>query len=328
MKRLIPFIISFLGLFSPALAVPNVVVSIKPIHSLVCAIMKGVGTPVLLMKENDSPHIHVLKPSEMMDLQQADVIIWIGDNYETAMRNSLNAVKGRKTVMTLMECDGLNKLRNRVGPLWGGEGHFHDHDHGHSHDHSYDWDGHIWLAPNNARAILVAVTRTLSKVDPMNTSFYEGNCKNALARMDELAQEMLAVLQETKEKTYVLYHDSTQYYDHYYGTQAVGAIVPEPGQSPSACHLDNLIQTLKTTPDIKCIFMEPQFDNKLVRTLSYESNIPFSQIDYIGIDLVPGEDAYYDMMRRLTNAIVEGLKGKGFKATASDAKGAKACEIN
>lgn len=321
MKRLILLLIMIL---SNAMAAPKVVVTIKPIHSLVCAIMKGIGTPVLLMNNVDSPHLHILRPNEMAELHNADLVIWVGENYETEMRNAILSLDTKKTILTLMDIDGLNRLQNRVGKLWGGEADLHEHKAG--DEHAFEWDGHIWLAPNNARAILFSVTKILSYMDPLNANFYEENCRKALTRLDNLAQELLKDTRDVKGKMYLLYHDSTQYFDHYFGTQAVGAIVPEPGRSPSAYHVDNLIIALKTT-QIMCIFMEPQFDLKIVKMLSYESNVPYAQLDYLGVNLQPGEDAYYEMMRRFTNAVIEGVKGKGAKTTAKDAKDAKDCRV-
>ena len=58
-------------LFSPALALaaPQVVVSIKPIHSLVASIMKGVGEPSLIVEGAASPHTYSLKPSNARALR-------------------------------------------------------------------------------------------------------------------------------------------------------------------------------------------------------------------------------------------------------------------
>ena len=52
---------------------PNVVVSIKPIHALVSAIMQDVGEPALIVEGAASPHTYSLKPSTAAALQDADV---------------------------------------------------------------------------------------------------------------------------------------------------------------------------------------------------------------------------------------------------------------
>ena len=59
--------------------VPNIVVDIPPVFSLVSSVMQGVGTPKLLLRGNESPHNFALRPSQRRDLGQADIIFWIGE---------------------------------------------------------------------------------------------------------------------------------------------------------------------------------------------------------------------------------------------------------
>ena len=73
---------------SSAEAEPKVVVSIKPIHSLVSYVMDGVGRPSLLVDGSASPHTFQLKPSHATMLQEADVVFWIGEDLESFLRNT------------------------------------------------------------------------------------------------------------------------------------------------------------------------------------------------------------------------------------------------
>ncbi len=65
----------------------NVVVSIKPFHSLVSGIMLGVTKPVLLLNGKFSPHGYSLRPSDAEELQKADLVIWGGKTLETLLTN-------------------------------------------------------------------------------------------------------------------------------------------------------------------------------------------------------------------------------------------------
>jgi len=62
-------------------AAPNIVVSIKPIHSIVSNITQGITTPKLLLKNNQSPHQFHLKPSQLSLIDQADLIVSIHPNF-------------------------------------------------------------------------------------------------------------------------------------------------------------------------------------------------------------------------------------------------------
>ena len=77
---------------SGATAAPDVVVSIKPVHSLVAAIMQGVGEPQLIVDGAASPHTYNLRPSNARKLEKADVVFWVGPGLEAFLEklNLLN----------------------------------------------------------------------------------------------------------------------------------------------------------------------------------------------------------------------------------------------
>ena len=88
-------------------AVPNVVVSIKPIHSLVAAIMDGVGEPGLIVEGAASPHTYSLKPSNAAALQAADMVFWVGHGLEAFLDKPLQTLGGKATVVELEDAPGL-----------------------------------------------------------------------------------------------------------------------------------------------------------------------------------------------------------------------------
>ena len=71
----------------------NVVVSIKPIHSIVTMLMDGVATPKLLLNSSNSAHTFHLKPSQIRMLSKSDLVITISNDFETGLRKALKNVK-------------------------------------------------------------------------------------------------------------------------------------------------------------------------------------------------------------------------------------------
>ena len=61
----------------------NVLASIQPIHSLVAMVMNGIAEPKLILEGTGSPHTYSLTPSKARDIQNADLIFWIGPQIET-----------------------------------------------------------------------------------------------------------------------------------------------------------------------------------------------------------------------------------------------------
>ena len=116
----------------------KVVTSIKPIHSLVSAVMAGGGEPSLLVKGAGSRHTYSLRPSQAKQLQEADLVFWMGHDLEAFLENSIESIATNAKSVPLMEAHGLTKLEFREG------GAFEDHaDHD---DHKKDEHGHDDLA--------------------------------------------------------------------------------------------------------------------------------------------------------------------------------------
>jgi zinc transport system substrate-binding protein len=127
---------------SPTLAsaAPDVVVSIKPVHSLVASIMKGVGEPSLIVEGAASPHTYSLKPSNARALENADLVFWVGPGLEAFLEKPLEALPKNAKVVELEDAPGLTKLPFREGGAF--EGHDHDANEEEGHAHGHDDHGH------------------------------------------------------------------------------------------------------------------------------------------------------------------------------------------
>ena len=142
--------VAFACLAAPSLAladVPKVVTDIAPVHSIVAAVMEGVGEPSLLVPPTASPHGYSLRPSEAGALDEAQSVIWIGEALTPWMEGPIDALAEDAALLTLLEVPGVNLLDIREGAAFEA-GHDHDHgdDHGDEHeaaaekDHDHDHD--------------------------------------------------------------------------------------------------------------------------------------------------------------------------------------------
>ena len=73
----------------------NVVASVKPVHSLVSGVMEGVGKPDLIVKGAASPHTYSLKPSQAKQLEEADLVFWMGHELESFLEKPLEAITSK-----------------------------------------------------------------------------------------------------------------------------------------------------------------------------------------------------------------------------------------
>ncbi|MDR6771749.1 zinc ABC transporter substrate-binding protein ZnuA [Azospirillum sp. BE72] len=291
--------------------VPKVVVSIKPIHSLVASVMHGVGEPTLLVRGGASPHSYTMKPSDAKALSAADLVVWVGPELESFLEKPLKANAPKATLLTLMDLKGLTLLETREGGAW--EAHDHGrkggHDHkGHDHkghDHAEEHEelnSHIWLDPANARAIVTALAEALAAKDPAGAETYRTNADRTLQQLDGLDAELKAALAPVKDKPFVVFHDAYQYFEARYDLSAVGSITVSPDRRPSAKRL-SAIRAKIGGLGAACVFAEPQFEPALVQTVVEGTKAGTGVLDPEGTELPEGEALYPALLRNLAASL-------------------------
>ncbi|QND47427.1 zinc ABC transporter substrate-binding protein [Rhizobium lusitanum] len=304
-KTILPLAASLLfsGFFAAAATAadaPDVVVSIKPIHSLVAAIMDGVGTPDLIVDGAASPHTYALKPSNAKALEAAKVVFWVGPGMEAFLEKPLSALSANALVVELDKAPGITKLKFREGGAFeadddGDEPADHDHDHG-------EFDTHLWLDPHNAKAMTAEITTTLVAADPANALTYEANQKALDDRLDALDAEIVSTLAPVKSKPFIVFHDAYQYFEHRYGVRVAGSITVSPESIPGAQRISEIhgkVAELGAT----CVFAEPQFEPKLVNVVLEGTSAKSGVLDPEAATLRQGPDLYFDMMRGIANSL-------------------------
>ena len=298
-----------------------VVVSIKPVHSLVAGVMEGVGEPALLVKGTGSEHSYSLRPSEARALEQAEVVFWVGETLETFLSKPLRALAGDARVLELSKTPGLALLDAREGGMW--QAHEHDHErvepeqgaraaeHEGEHaevDHAHgETDMHIWLDAANAKVLVGTIATVLSDADPDNARIYRTNAARLRQQLDELDRSLEDRLAPVAGRPYVVFHDAYQYFERRYGMQAVGAIAVNPTLRPSAQRLGAIHERLERL-DAACAFAEPQFEPALVDVVIDGTNAQKGVLDPLGAALDAGPDQYFELMNDLADSLVECLR--------------------
>ncbi|MFV3073871.1 zinc ABC transporter substrate-binding protein [Niveispirillum fermenti] len=285
---------------------PKVVVSVKPLHSLVAGIMQGAGEPYLLVRGAASPHAFALRPSDARALADAQLIVWAGPMMETFLERPLSTLARGATLLTLSQSAGVRLLPTRAGGAW----EHHDHDHGHAgHDHGdLTTDGHLWLDPMNAKAIGLAVAGALSTLDPARAALYHANAQARSEEIDRLHAELSAELATVRDRPFIVFHDAYHYLEDRYGLATAGAITVSPDQPPGAARLSALRRRIAQAGAV-CIFAEPQFEPALVRTLAQGTKARTGVLDPEGANIPDGPGLYPALMRFNVRSLVDCLSG-------------------
>ena len=312
--RLAVSCLATLLLSTSALAAPKVIASIVPVHSIVASVMGDVGTPELLLSGKNSEHTATLSPQQLSDLGKADAVFMIGSGLEHKLVqiNGSDAVGGKKFV-SLSEVAGIKTLPVRQGGTFelheheehedeGHEGEGHEGEEHDDHDEAMlKFDPHVWLDPENAKAMTNAVAADLSKIDPDNAKTYEANAAATLASLDQLTAEISADTKPLQSKPFVVFHDAYQYFEKRFGLAAVGSISDVSASAPSAKRLNEIRRKLEETKAI-CVFREPQFDAKYVTVVLEGSKAKEGVLDPMGYDITPGPNAYAELLKNLAKS--------------------------
>ncbi len=281
-------------MISPALAgeAPPVVASIAPVHSLLAGVMKGAGTPRLLMKGGGSPHAYALKPSDARALAKARAVFWIGPALEGFLVKPLMGLTRTVFTVELAGAEGVVTRRSGSGK---------------------EPDPHIWLDPANAAQMVKTMVIVLANIDPANAVLYRRNGSGLLAGLAALDGEIRQVLAPVKDKAFMVYHDAYGHFERRFGLKGAGAVSVHPGRPPGARRLKALRRRIGERA-VRCVFTEPQFQPALARTLIEGTKARLGVLDLLGVGvgagLEPGPGLYGALMRGLARSFAGCLGGK------------------
>ncbi|MGB7306587.1 MAG: zinc ABC transporter substrate-binding protein [Burkholderiaceae bacterium] len=302
-----------------ARAAPSVVVTIKPIHSLVSSIMQGVGEPRLLIPGSRSPHGASLKPRQAALLQDADLVFWVGPELETFLKNPIQTISKRARILALLQADPqypplLNRdaddfSYNQLATADDGNKTAHDHDHSHSHSHSHSQaDPHFWLDPIRAASISQIIANELINVDAANATTYRANATALGIRLTALNRRISNELQDVQQEKLLVFHDAYQYLEKRFGLQIIGTITVNPEVPASAKHVQRVFDALNQQ-QVACVFSEPQFStSNLTTALLARASVKLTVLDPLGASLTPGPTHYEQMLQAMADAIVSCVK--------------------
>jgi zinc transport system substrate-binding protein len=283
-------------LATPALADLKVMVSIKPLHSLVASVMQGAGQPGLIVNGAGSPHTYQLKPSDAAALQDAEVIFWFGHELEAFLEKPLDALGSNATTIAMLDQKAIDTL-----PVREGNGFDPHEDHAEEAAHmGSERDGHVWLDPVLGQTIVKIISEILANKDPQNAKLYTQNASTLIMQLQHLDRDLKNQTMPLKEKNFITFHDAYQYFERRYGLKSSGSITIHPENPPGAAGIKNLKERLNQT-GVSCIFSEPQFDSKLIDVISEGSTVQSATLDPLGATLEPGPDLYPTLLRNLAN---------------------------
>ena len=315
----------------------GVITTIQPINALVNAVIGNTGGSTSLIPSEVSPHEFKLKPSDVKSLQDGNIIFYISSHLESSITKVFKNLPKNIKIVNLMEETGVNHLAIRDNEEWERHDHHDDHDKhakkddhhddhdkhakkddhhddhdkhakkdDHHDDHEKEDDVHIWLDPDNAIKIIQKVNKELSLLFPENSQIYNKNATDIINKITELKREIKEELLSIKDKPYIVFHDAYQYFEKVFGLNAVGSIALEDDVATSPKQI-SYIRNKIIKSNVSCVFQEPQFDSKLVKTVVEGTDAKIGTLDPLGVDIANKKDFYLQLIRNMSKSLKECL---------------------
>ncbi len=282
--------------------VPRVATDIPPVHSLVSQVMGELGTPKLIIPPGTSPHGYAMRPSEAQALQAADVVFWMGRDLTAWFDRAIQALAANATTVALSESKGLIRHPYRTTKTFD----THTHDEG-EHDATAKIDPHLWLDPDNALIFLDVIATTLARLDAIHADTYLTNAARAKTALEALKLELNAAVQPIRGRPFIVFHDAYHYFEHRFDVEAAGSLSIGDASSPGPARIAAIrgkVQTLGAT----CVFSEPQFQPKIIKTVIEKTAARSGTLDPVGATLKPGPNQYSQLLRHLAHGLLTCLR--------------------
>lgn len=273
----------------------RIVTSIGPLGGLAAYLLEGIAEPQVLLDGSLSPHTYTLRPADIQQLKEADIIIWLGPSYEGFLSKAIKS--SSQPVLTLLETPGLELLPVRSK-------HAHDHGDHHpteveeqSHSHGEDKDPHVWLDPRLCQKLLKAMHGGLVQTFPNEKEKLDQNLIASLKEMEQLYRSLQQKFTLLHNKPFMVYHDAYQYLERAFGLKNVGTIVSQPEIPMTLQDRRQFFHLVEMYPGL-CVLLEPQFSLKVLENLKGDLTLPMAILDPLGVGL-RGKSAYSKLMNNI-----------------------------
>ena len=311
MPQIAPWLALIVALVSSAAAqaagdaVPAVTVTVKPLHSLVAAVMAGIGKPDLLISDTTRARDYTPAAGIVQQLAKARIVFWVGAMLERNLARPLASVAGATEVVAVSEGAGIVLRPARTGGAWSLED-----DAPLGSGTTFDMDGDLWLDPRNARAIVATVTARLGAADSAHAGRYTANAAKLYARLDALDASLQQQLSPVASRRFLVYRDNYQYLEQHYRLSAAGAVLGASGEAPGPLRMEAVRHQIKLSR-ARCVFGEPDTPEPLLDSVTDGLGVQTGVLDPEGSSLKPGPDLYVDLMGGLVASLRKCLLGPG-----------------
>jgi zinc/manganese transport system substrate-binding protein len=277
----------------------RVVASFPDLKALTEAVGGDLVDIDVLARGDQNPHDIEIRPSLMVKLRRADLLIRNGIEgdpwVEPLLQGAGNGNLFRGQSGHVDASRGISVLGIPQGPVDRSRGDVHP-----------DGNPHYTLDPANASTVTATILEALVRLAPEQRPRFEAQRREFLARLDAALARWQAALAPSHGARVVTYHDTWVYFLNRFGLVSAGTVEDRPGIPPSPTHVAELIRTMKAQ-GVRALVYEPWADLRLIERMAQDAGIR-------AVALAPAVGAtrqatsYLDMFEFNVNALAQALR--------------------
>lgn len=206
-----------------------------------------------LVPAGTEPHDWEPTPSDIADIEKANVLIYNGAGMETWLDKVLKSINTEK-IVTVEASKGLSLLNNP------------------DKTENIKTDPHVWLDPKLAKQEMEAIKNGLVNADPANQAYYEKNYADYALQFNQLDQEYKAAAAQFSKKDIVVAHQAFGYLCSAYGLNQVAIEGLAADSEPSPARMAEIVNMVREK-QIRYIFYEELVSPKVAQTIAQETGV-------------------------------------------------------
>ncbi len=281
----------------------RVVTSTQDLASIADAIGRDHVSTFPLAKGYQDPHFVDAKPSFVLQLSRADLLIVAGLDLEAGYLPPLiDQSRNRKIrpgapgyLDASVGCEVLGRPTRQITRAMG--------------DVHPQGNPHYWTDPENGRRIARSVAARLTQLDPAAAGAYAGNLAAFEATLTRKTAEWEAKMKPYAGREVVTFHDSWPNFAKRFKLEVAGHVEPKPGIPPSPTHTLEIINLIKAKK-IPLILVEPYFDLKTPKYIAGKTGSAVL-VFYPSVGGTPAIKDYFALFDTNVDAFVAAMKGRG-----------------
>ncbi|MCT7968126.1 zinc ABC transporter substrate-binding protein [Laspinema sp. D1] len=252
----------------------NVVATFLPMYWFTRAVTGDSAQVQVLIPPGSDVHEYQARPADVQAIATANILVKNGIGLEEFLENTITNANN-PNLQEINASAGIQPVEDNT-PVVKAVDSSHDHDHDHDHDHA-EGNPHVWLDPVFAQQQVATIRDGLIAADPANQAIYEANAAAYIQQLEQLDQEFQQTLSQYPNCTFITFHDAYPYIADRYNLQQV-AVVSVPDASLSPQDLQKTVQAVQQY-QAKALFSEPEVENRVLKTLATDLNLPLYEID-------------------------------------------------